>query len=259
MLTVVFRIPLPIAIGTGLAQMIGTATVSLLRHRSLRQGEPRFDVLMLGGSAIGAAAGAQAVEWLQSRGSIELPMGTIALSTAVLYSAYLLFLAMTAWSLWHRVSTGVERLDYVRRGPLARVALPPLLDLPRLPLTRVSALVIAYVGLAMGFLSGLLGVGGGIALMPIMLYGFGFPMRQAAGTGIIVLLVTAIAGTVVHARAGHVHLQLAMVLLVGAGITAQIGVRLTHRLSASLLRKALVGVILATMIAIAWDVARQLH
>jgi uncharacterized membrane protein YfcA len=230
----------------------------LLRHRSLRQGEPRFDVLMLGGSAIGAAAGARAVEWLQSRGSIDLPMGRIALSTGVLYSAYLLFLAGTAWSLWRRGATTVERLEYVRRGPLARVALPPLLDLPRLPLTRVSALVIAYVGLTMGFLSGLLGVGGGFALMPILLYGFGFPMRQAAGTGIVVLLVTAIAGTVVHARAGHVHLPLTMVLLVGAGITAQIGVRLTHRLPAAFLRKALVSVIVGTMGAIVWDLAREL-
>ena len=57
LLSVLFGVPLPIAVGTGLCQMIGTAIASLLRHRRLGQGEIRFDFVMIGGAVVGAAAG----------------------------------------------------------------------------------------------------------------------------------------------------------------------------------------------------------
>ena len=155
--------------------------------------------------------------------------------------------------MWRGRSGNVEVLSYVRRGPLARITLGPQVDLPRVPLPRVSAVVIAYIGVGLGFVSGLLGVGGGVALMPLLLYGFGFPLRQAAGTGIIVLLITAVVGTWAHARAGNVHLGLAMILLVGASISAQVGALLTHRLPTRLLRRGFVWIIVLTMIAMGGD------
>ena len=57
LLTVVFGIPMEIAVGTGLCQMIGTAVVALLRHRKLGQGELRVDVLMIAGAMVGVGAG----------------------------------------------------------------------------------------------------------------------------------------------------------------------------------------------------------
>lgn len=259
LLSVVLGLPLPIAVGTGLCQMVGTATVALLRHRKLRQGEQRFDLLMIAGSLIGVTAGARTVAALQSAGDMTLFERRIPIVTVVLYLAFIAFLLGSAAALSQRGKGKVELLSYVRRGPFARIALPPYVDLPRVPLSRVSAIVIAYVGLGLGFLSGLLGVGGGVALMPILLYGFGFPIRQAAGTGIIVLLVTAIGGTIAHAHQGHVHLGVAMVLLVGAGISAQVGALLTSRLPAGILRRGFILIILATIVAIIFDLWRQLH
>jgi uncharacterized protein len=126
------------------------------------------------------------------------------------------------------------------------------------PLSRVSSLVIAYCGLGLGFLSGLLGVGGGIAMVPLLVYGFGFPIRHAAGTGISVMLVTALTGTVIHSLQGHVHLGMTMVLLVGASISAQFGALLTHRLPARVLRRGFVGMIATAAAAVVWDLARRL-
>ena len=134
-----------------------------------------------------------------------------------------------------------------------------MIDLPAVPLARVSALVIAQLGLALGFLAGLLGLGGGMALMPILVYGYGFPIRQAAGTGIVVLLASAAYGTVRHALAGHVHLGLAMALLIGASVSAQLGARATRRLPARSLRRAFAGVIVIAVAAIAWDLVRRLY
>ena len=62
LLSVVLKVPLGVAVGSGLCQMVGTATVAFLRHQKLKQGEPRFDVLMMGGSLLGVTAGAHVFE-----------------------------------------------------------------------------------------------------------------------------------------------------------------------------------------------------
>ncbi|MBK7579121.1 MAG: sulfite exporter TauE/SafE family protein [Myxococcales bacterium] len=257
LLSVVLDVPLPIAIGSGLCQMVGTATVALLKHRKLRQGEVRFDFLMLGGALLGVSAGARSVKYLETTGSVQIGGGTIPTSMLVLYGGYILFLIGSAVSLVRRSSGDVDTLAYVRRGPLANIQLPPYVDFPTLPLTRVSAPVVAYIGLALGYLSGLLGVGGGIALIPTLLYGFGFPIRQAAGTGILVLVVTAVSGTLAHAANGYVHLPMSLTLLAGASISAQFGALATSRLSAGVLRRGLASLILLTLVALVWSLARR--
>src|SRR5262249_32535818 len=68
LLNVVLGIPLDVAVGSGLCQMIGTATTALLRHRRLGQGETRIDLLLLGGTLIGVATGARLMESLQRLG-----------------------------------------------------------------------------------------------------------------------------------------------------------------------------------------------
>lgn len=258
LLSVALGIPLPIAVGSGACQMIGTSTVALLRHQKLKQGETRIDWLMLAGSLVGATAGARSVVVLERAGDVMVSGKNVPLVTLVLYSAYLLFLVGALVPLLRRGMSGVEVLSYVRHGPFTRVKIPPMVQLPHLPTTRVSAPFVAYIGLGLGYLSGLLGVGGGIALMPILLYGFGFPMRQAAGTGIIVLLATAIVGTVAHAASGNVHLGLSMVILVGASISAQVGALATNKLPAGLLRRGLALMIVATALAVAVQLLRRI-
>ena len=253
LLTALFGIPLPIAVGSGLCQMVGTAVVALLSHRKLKQGETRFDLLMLAGSFLGVAAGARVVAVLEHAGDVRAFGHSVSLVSLVIYPAYVVFLLATAASLTRRQRGTVEALAYVRRGPLARLRLPPYVDLPAVPLFRVSGIVISYIGLGLGFLSGLLGIGGGVALMPTLLYGFGFPIRQAAGTGILVLLVTAVTGTVAHGLQGHVHLGMSLVLLVGASVSAQFGALATSRLSPAVLRRGLAALILLTVVAVVWS------
>src|SRR5688500_16395975 len=245
LLSVVLGVPVPIAVGSGLCQMVGTATVALLRHKQLRQGEPRVGALMVAGSVLGVAAGARTVALLERLGDVTLGDRPIALVTLVVYVAFVAFLSLSAAAMWRSGTSKVDELEYVRRGPLARIRIWPTVDLPNVPLSRVSALVVAYCGLGLGFLSGLLGVGGGIAMVPLLVYGFGFPIRHSAGTGISVMLVTAAAGTVIHAFQGHVHLGMTMALLVGASISAQFGALLTHRLPAAVLRRGFVAMIAA--------------
>ena len=276
LLAVVFDVPMPIAVGTGLCLMVGTATSAVLRHQRLGQGEWRFDALMLGGAVAGVLLGSRVVAYLEGMGQIQFGDASIPAVRLALSLVYIAFLSFTVLTLFQRgkrsakiagtaagtearTESGTEMLAFVRRGPFSRVRIPPFVNLPAVPLSQVSAVVVAYIGLGMGFLSGLLGIGGGIALMPVMLYGFGFPLRQAAGTGIFVLLASALVGTGIYAVEGYVDLRLAMALLVGSTVFAQIGAQLTHHLPVPFLRRGLAGIIVATIAVLAWDlVARYL-
>jgi uncharacterized membrane protein YfcA len=260
LLTVVFGVPLPIAVGSGLCQMVGTSTSALLRHRKVGQGELRFDVAMLGGTVLGVDAGARALGALAHAGTVRIGTHAIPVVSLVLeltYAALLIAVASLFWRQGRARAVEPDPLDYVRSGVLARVRLGPAIDLPAVPLSRVSAIVIAEIGLALGFVSGLLGIGGGVALMPILIYGYGFPIRQASGTGILVLIVTATLGTIEYALRGFVDLRLSLVLLVGASIASQFGALATHRLPARTLRRAFALVVIATVCAIAWDLVRR--
>jgi uncharacterized membrane protein YfcA len=259
LLSVVFGVPLPVAVGTGLCQMVGTATVALLRHRELGQGEVRFDILMLAGAMVGVGAGTRAVTELEAAGSIGIAGGSLPLVTLVIYGSYVVLLVGCSWMLWRQAGQPVDGLLRVRKGPLSRLKLGPAVDLPAVPLKGVSAITVAYIGMLLGVVSGLMGIGGGVALMPVLIYGFGFPIRQAAGTGILALLVTVAVGTVQHALAGHVHLGMAAILLVGSTISAQVGAMLTRKLPSRTLRRGFALLLWVTVAAIAWDVTRMLQ
>lgn len=253
LLHMVLGVPLPVAVGTGLAMTIATATGSALRHHRLGQAEMRFDVLLLGGSVTGADAGARAVAALEGAGVVEVfgaRVSAVDLVVTVGYAAIFFTLALVLW-----FGRGAEEGAPARAGPLARIPIPPRVDLPRAGIRGVSGPVVGAIGFGNGVLAGLLGVGGGILLIPIMLYGFGFDVKRTAGTGLLVILCVAIVGTVQHARMGHVHLGLVAILMIGAAITAQIGATLTQSVAPRTLRRGLAIVLVATAAALVTESA----
>jgi len=256
LLSVLFRLPLPVAVGTGLCQMIGVATAALVRHQKLGQGEIKMDWMMLAGSLLGVGLGAQAVQVLEQGGVVSVAGHAVPAAKLWLSLGYLTLLGGVA--AWMRQDAGrASASDTARLAPLTSLSLPGATRLPRTNVV-VSAPAIGYLGLSMGFLSGLLGIGGGVALMPILLYGIGMPIRNAAGTGILVLLATCLAGTALHARLGHVRLDMALVLLVGSSLGAQIGAQLTARMDSRRLRGLFVYIIYLTMLTVAWNLLRTL-
>lgn len=257
LLVAVFRVPLPTAVGTGLCQMIGTSLVSALRHRRLKQSEARFDIAMLPGSLVGVQLGALTLTFLVGAGSLSAFGHRVPWVTLIVEACYVAMLLWVAWSYWRHGSGKGDYLQRLRPGPLSRVRLGPSIDLPTVGLRSVSTPLITYVGLGLGFLSGLLGIGGGVALNPVLLYGYGFPIRTAVGTGILVLFVTAVTGTFAHALQHHVHLGMAIVLLVGGTVSAQLGALATRKLTGSMLGRIHAVVILGAVVAVLWDLTRS--
>lgn len=252
LLHVVLNVPLPIAIGSGLCQTIASALGSLLRYRKLGHAETRLDLLLLGGSIPGVTLGTMLLAALATMGSVTIGSKVIPLITVIVSVLFLFVFFSVALMLWLKAPASGD--VQIQPGPLARLRIPPYVNFPIADLQHVSAPLVCYIGLSLGVLSGLLGIGGGVVLMPIMLYGFGFNIRKAAGTGIVVILVVATLGTIQHARLGNVHLGLATILMVGSASAAQVGASLTQHLPAKTLRRGLALIIVAANIAFAYKV-----
>jgi hypothetical protein len=132
-----------------------------------------------------------------------------------------------------------------RRSPAWMASLPFAMRF------RTSGLYISPIPpIVLGFLIGLLGavmgVGGGFIMVPAMLYILNMPTNVVVGTSLFqIIFVTAIT-TMLHAAANQtVDIALAMMLVLGGVVGAQLGVRAGLRLRGEHLRALLALLVLA--------------
>jgi uncharacterized protein len=77
-------------------------------------------------------------------------------------------------------------------------------------------LILFLVGLAAGILGGLVGVGGGIIIVPSLIYFLGFSQKEAQGTSLgILLLPVGILGVLQFYKAGYVDMRTVWLVSVG--------------------------------------------
>jgi uncharacterized membrane protein YfcA len=95
-----------------------------------------------------------------------------------------------------------------------------VLDTPRF---RPSLPLFAVVGATSGLMAGLLGVGGGVILVPVLTVVLRFPLKTALGTSLAVVAAQAVPGTIVHALLGHIDWRIAAGLAIGVIPGARIG------------------------------------
>ena len=100
-----------------------------------------------------------------------------------------------------------------------------------LPIAEVSVnlFVILGAGLAVGFWSGLLGVGGGFLITPLLIL-LGIPPLVAVSTGANQAIATSVSGALAQWRRGNVDFKMGMVLLSGGVLGTLLGVRLVFEL-----------------------------
>lgn len=98
-------------------------------------------------------------------------------------------------------------------------------------LTVVMAIALVAVGFLTGTLAGLLGIGGGVIMVPAMVVGLGMAPVIAKGTSVAVIVPTAIMGTIRNRKHANVDIRVAAVVGGFGAITAVIGGTISDRLS----------------------------
>ena len=241
LLNVVLGINYEVAVGSSLSFIIGTSFSGVLRQR--QEGNVHFRVAVY--LAAGSVAGAVLGDGLQNLLLFGAAGGDTAVFTPIMHSIFILVLIATMWSV--RVPK--------KKRPL-KTAETKLLDVSRgfgVPATILTGLII-------GTMTGLLGIGGGVILVPILLGLFGLEHRRAAGTSLAVIFATAVAGIVKKGMADipKVSLPLTLLLLVGSVLGVQLGIFLVRRVGAGDFRRYFVYVLLLAIAMILADLAGML-
>ena len=83
------------------------------------------------------------------------------------------------------------------------------------------------IGLAAGFYSGFLGLGGGFVIVPLLTRWLGFPIKRAIATSLLTITILAVPGTITHALLGNIDWTIALWLAIGVVPGALLGSRIT--------------------------------
>ena len=220
-LNLVLRVDMELAVGTGACQVLGPATTSLLARRvDLRN--TRLPLTITGGLLVGVFSGAHVLELAKLKGTVVLSgreVDAVELMVLAIYFALLLGIGCFAfWESRREQSDGPRML-----GRIANWRIPPYGEFAEFERRTVSIVVLAWFGLAVGFVSGLLGMSGGLILMPGLIYLLGMKTQNAVASSLVIVWIVSFQGTIAHAWLGNINLPLVVALLIGGTIGARIG------------------------------------
>jgi uncharacterized membrane protein YfcA len=137
--------------------------------------------------------------------------------------------------------TGIDniRRRFARSAQLVPIGAPPVTepteDAPDRK-ARKSTAIVAGVGATAGLLAGLLGIGGGVLLVPAYTTVLRLPAKRAVATSLVAVAMFSIPAMVTHALLGHIDWTFALALVVGVVPGAQVGAHVTLRGSDARLR-----------------------
>jgi uncharacterized protein len=116
-----------------------------------------------------------------------------------------------------------------------------------------DGLLMLGAGVAAGVFGSLLGLGGGILIVPLLTLGFGLPLREAVGVSLVCVIVTSGAAAAVYLERHVANLRLGMTLELFTAIGALIGGLVAFLVS----ERILAGLFAAMLIYVAISMARR--
>lgn len=247
-LLIFMGIPPAIAVGTQANQLIAASVSGVLGHWKRGDVDLKMGGVMMAGSVAGSAAGMLIFGLLQHVGQIDVVI-------PILY--VVLLGSIGSLMLFESLSSVMNRRRESAEGKPALYNHPVFQKLPykmRFPRSRlyVSALLPGGIGFVGGVLVAVMGIGGGFLTVPAMIYLLGMPTLLVVGTSLFQIMVTTVFVTVMHAMTSHtVDIVLAALLIAGAVVGAQTGVRFGRRIKGAYARIILAVLLLIVCVELA--------
>jgi len=108
------------------------------------------------------------------------------------------------------------------------------------------------IGFGVGSLAGLLGVGGGFVIIPLMIYVLKIPLRVTIGPSLLIILITSLGTIWVKFRVGHINISITFLVLLGSVPGALFGAYLSRRTQVMLLRMVLLIVLVVIFLTVGY-------
>ncbi|HRY07801.1 MAG TPA: sulfite exporter TauE/SafE family protein, partial [Hyphomicrobiaceae bacterium] len=205
-------------------------------------------VLLIGGIA-GSMIGVQVVRILRQIGQFELFVSLSYVTFLGIIGTLMMIEALNTM----RKTRGGKQVSARRPGQHSWIhGLPFKMRFHRSKL-YISAIPPLLIGAFVGFLSAIMGVGGGFVMVPAMIYLLRVPTNVVVGTSLFQIVFVTAATTIMHAKQNQtVDIVLAMLLMIGGVIGAQFGAVAGEKLKGEQLRALLAGLVLLVCIRIAY-------
>ncbi len=243
-------IPPAVAVATGANLVVASSVSGVLAQVRRRGVDFVMGGVMLAGGIIGSALGVWVFTLLTRWGQVDL----------FVQLSYVLFLGAVGILMFQESLRAILAARQVGASPVRRARVQSWVH--RMPFRvkfRASGLYISVlppmmIGAAVGFLSAIMGVGGGFIMVPAMIYLLGMQTKVVIGTSLFQIIFVTAFTTVAHAVTSQtLDIMLALLLIIGGVIGAQIGSRLGVRLRAEQLRILLAILVLTVAGKIALD------
>ena len=127
----------------------------------------------------------------------------------------------------------------------------------RADLWTLSVIALVVTGFLTGILAGLLGVGGGIIMVPAMVVGFGIPAVVAKGTSLAVVIPTSIMGTLRNRSNNNVDLRLAAIVGLAGVVSAYGASKISVGLSETTSNRLFAALLIAVALRMMWQFVRS--
>jgi len=241
-------IPPSVAVATQSNQIVASSLSGVLAHWRRKTVDIKMGLVLLGGGSVGSLIGVQIFAYLRSIGQVELLVSV----------CYVVFLGAVGGMMFFE---SVNSLRKSRRGvkPASRHGHNWIHGLPLKMRFRQSKLYISaippfFIGMLVGLLAAVMGVGGGFIMIPAMIYILGVPTNVVVGTSLFQIMFVTGLTTLLHATTNRtVDAVLALLLIVGGVVGAQIGVVIGARLKAEQMRVLLAAMVLLVCGKLAFD------
>jgi hypothetical protein len=249
-LLILIGIPPAVAVATEANQIVASSFSGVLAHWRRRTVDFKMGSVLLAGGLVGSAMGVQVFALLRSMGQVEL---LVSLS-------YVVFLGIVGTLMFIESVNALLQTKAGRKMPRRHHHWSHGLPLKmrfRASNLYISSIPPFLVGALVGVLAAIMGVGGGFIMVPAMIYLLGMATTVVVGTSLFQIMFVTGATTLMHAIMNQtVDGLLAVLLLLGGVVGAQIGVRLGPRLKAEQMRVLLALLVLLVCAKLGYDLVR---
>jgi uncharacterized protein len=234
-------VPSAVAVATGANPLIASSITGTIAQYRRRNVDIKLGLYLLAGGAAGSLLGVQIVSLLRQMGQFDLVVSLL----------YVIFMSVVGGLMFIESLRAIRKqrqgktVTMRRPGQRSWIHFLPFRTRFKASKLYISAIPPVALGVLVGLLSGVMGVGGGFIMVPILIYVLRVPTSLAIGTSLFQVIFVSAITTVLQAVWNHtVDIALALMLMAGGVLGAQAGAAAGQRLRAEQLRLLLAILVL---------------
>ncbi|HUO77250.1 MAG TPA: sulfite exporter TauE/SafE family protein [Thermodesulfovibrionales bacterium] len=249
-LLIMFGIPSTVAAATDSNQIVAASTSGTYAHWRVGNVDFKMGFYLLVGGFTGGLFGVQAIKVLNAMGNADF-----VIKMTYVFMLGIVGIYMFIESLASMKKKQPETVAPAKESRMTRFlkSLPFQTHFEKSGVSHSTLLPIFFGGLV-GILAAIMGVGGGFLMVPVMVYILRMPMHVVVGTSLFQILFNCIEVTFLQAYTNHtVDFILAVLLLLGSTVGAQVGAVFGRKLKGEQLKIILAVIVLVVTVKIVFD------